>query len=73
MPKILLTGATGGVGRTVLSQLLALSPQPSLRVSSRDPSKLKGVPSSVEVVKGDLDDPTTYSVLFNNVEKVRIK
>eukprot|EP00026_Physarum_polycephalum_P013880 Phypoly_transcript_14334.p1 GENE.Phypoly_transcript_14334~~Phypoly_transcript_14334.p1 ORF type:complete len:289 (-),score=65.94 Phypoly_transcript_14334:58-924(-) len=68
--KILITGATGGVGRTILSQLLALSPQPALRVSSRDPSKLSGVPSSVEVVKGDLGDPSTYSALFQNVDKM---
>lgn len=67
--KILIIGATGGVGGAVLSQLLARNPQPSIRVSSRDPSKLK-VPASVEVVKGDLSDPSTYPTLFNNVEKV---
>ena len=69
MPKILITGASGAVGNLVLSQLLARTPQPLLRVSSRDPTKLN-VPSSVEVVKGDLSDPSTYPALFNKVEKV---
>lgn len=67
--KILITGATGGVGKLVLSQLLARTPQPHLRVSSRDPTKVHA-PAEVEVVKGDLADPSTYPTLFNNVEKV---
>ena len=70
MSKILITGASGAVGNLVLSQLLARTPQPLLRVSSRDPTKLNNVPSSVEVVKGDLSDPSTYPALFNKVEKV---
>jgi len=65
---ILVVGATGTVGREVLSQLLALSPTPSIRVSSRDPSKAS-FPSSVEVVKADFDDPSSFPTLFSRVSR----
>jgi len=51
-----------------LSQLLALSPTPSIRVSSRDLSKAS-FPPSVEVVKADFEDPSSFPALFSRVSR----
>lgn len=50
---ILVTGATGRVGRNVVSNLVARGA--SVRVLTRDPARA-AVPAGVEVVKGDLLD-----------------
>jgi uncharacterized protein YbjT (DUF2867 family) len=56
--KILIIGASGGVRRSLLQQLLAISNPPSMRVSTRNQAKA-GFPSSVEVVQGDLEEPAS--------------
>lgn len=50
---ILVTGATGNVGRNVVEQLLARGAE--VRALVRDPAKA-GLPADVEVVQGDLLD-----------------
>ena len=67
--RVLVIGATGGVGGSIVEQLLALPSPPSIRVSSRDPSKVT-LPTSVEVVRGDLRDTSTYPTLFASVDRV---
>jgi uncharacterized protein YbjT (DUF2867 family) len=67
--KVLIVGASGGVGGAVLRQLLALPTPPSIRVSTRDPAKAT-FPSSVEVVQGDLEDSSSYSRLFKDITHV---
>ncbi|MFD7817972.1 NAD(P)H-binding protein [Streptomyces sp. NPDC059785] len=52
--KILVTGATGTVGRQVVAELLDRGHQ--VRALTRDPSKA-GLPAGVEAVRGDLTDP----------------
>jgi uncharacterized protein YbjT (DUF2867 family) len=66
--RILVIGGTGAVGGAVVSKLLNLSEAVSIRVSSRDPSKVK-LPKSVEVVQADLNDPACYHRLFENIDK----
>jgi len=69
--KTLIVGASGGVGRSLLQQLLATFNPPSIRVSTRDRAKVT-FPSSVEVVQGDLEDPSSYPGLFNGVNRAFI-
>lgn len=66
--KVLVVGATGGVGSSILEQLLVLPNPPEIRVSTRDPSKVT-FPSEVEVVQGDLLDPSSYPRLFQGIER----
>jgi uncharacterized protein YbjT (DUF2867 family) len=56
MKRILVTGATGRVGRQVVSQLLAAGA--SVRALTRNPDAA-GLPPEVEVVRGDLTVPAT--------------
>ena len=67
--RVLVIGASGGVGGSIVEQLLALPSPPLIRVSSRDPSKAT-FPPSVQVVQGDLQEPSTYSALFTSVQRV---
>jgi uncharacterized protein YbjT (DUF2867 family) len=67
--RILVIGATGGVGGAVLRQLQTVPHLPPIRVSTRDPTKAS-LPSSVDVVQGDLRDPTSYSRLFHGIDRV---
>ncbi|MFD9697896.1 SDR family oxidoreductase [Lentzea sp. NPDC059081] len=59
---VLVTGATGNVGRLVAAGLTG-----PVRAMTRDPGKTR-FPSRVEVVRGDLDDPA--SIPFDGVEKL---
>lgn len=61
---ILVTGATGRVGRHVVQQLVKRGAD--LRVLSRNPAKAD-VPSGVEVVKGDLLDIDSLRTAFSGV------
>jgi uncharacterized protein YbjT (DUF2867 family) len=69
--KILVVGASGGVGRSLLQQLLATSNPPAIRVSTRNPAKAS-FPRNVEVVQGDLEDVASYPKLFNGVDRAFI-
>jgi uncharacterized protein YbjT (DUF2867 family) len=64
---ILVTGATGSVGRHVVDQLLAAGEQ--VRALSRTPGKAN-LPDGVEVVQGDLSQPSTLPAALNGVERV---
>jgi uncharacterized protein YbjT (DUF2867 family) len=59
---ILVTGATGTVGRLVVRGL-----EGQVRAITRNPAKA-GFPGNVEVVRADLDDPE--SIPFDGVEKL---
>lgn len=61
---ILVTGATGRVGRHVVQQLVKRGAD--VRVLSRDPAKAD-FPSDVKVVKGDLLDIDALRAAFNGV------
>jgi uncharacterized protein YbjT (DUF2867 family) len=67
MKRILVTGATGRVGRQVVSQLLATDTR--VRALTRNPDAA-GLPSGVEVVRGDLTVPETLDGCLEGVDSV---
>jgi uncharacterized protein YbjT (DUF2867 family) len=64
---ILVTGATGKVGRNVVSQLLDQSE--SVRALVRDPASA-GLPAGVELARGDLAQPETLPSALDGVRAV---
>lgn len=65
---ILISGATGSVGRHIVSGLLAAGAP--VRALTRDPDKA-ALPAGVEVLTGDLADPTSIGPdLFEGVDRV---
>lgn len=64
---ILVTGASGNVGRNVVRGLLARGQQ--VRALTRDPARA-GLPDGVEVVRGDLADPASHPAALDGVRAV---
>ncbi|QYR22540.1 NAD(P)H-binding protein [Paenibacillus sp. sptzw28] len=62
---ILVTGATGTVGRHVVNQLMQIGEQ--VRAVSRNPAKAN-LPEGVEVVAGDLNEPDTLQAALVGVK-----
>ncbi|TCO58369.1 SDR family oxidoreductase [Actinocrispum wychmicini] len=62
---VLVTGATGNVGRNVVDLLLAEGVP--VRAASRTPS---GLPAGVDVRTADLTDPGSFVDVFDGVDKV---
>lgn len=67
MKQILVTGATGTVGRQVVSQLLTTDAR--VRAMTRNP-EAAGLPAEVEVVQGDLTDPAALDKCLEGVDTV---
>lgn len=67
MNRILVIGATGNVGRQVVSQLLGRGAQ--VRALARNPNAA-GLPQQVEVVCGDLTLPDTLDACFESIDTV---
>ena len=67
MNRILVTGATGNVGRQVVSQLLATDAR--VRALTRNPD-IADLPPGVEVVRGDLTDPEGLDGCLEGVDAV---
>lgn len=66
-PMILVTGATGGVGRHFVSGLLAEGF--TVRAMSRDPDTAR-LPPGGDVVRGDLADAASLAAALAGVESV---
>ena len=66
---ILITGATGNVGRPLVSQLLSAGHR--VRALTRDPARA-GLPAGVEVVAGDLADTASLAAAFSGVTAVHL-
>lgn len=64
---ILVTGATGNVGGNVLRQLLDAGER--VRALTRDPGTAR-LPAGVEVVGGDLAEPSTLAGAFDGVHRM---
>ena len=64
---ILVTGATGNVGRHVVSQLLHTGV--AVRALARDPASA-GLPNGVDVVRGNLSAPDTLNAGLKGVDAV---
>src|SRR5713226_2095300 len=58
-PLILVTGATGFVGREAVAQLV--DAHHPVRALVRDPAKAKSLGEAVEVIVGDLAKPDTFT------------
>lgn len=67
--KILVTGATGTVGRHVVNQLIQAGHQ--VRALTRNPAKAK-LPAGVEVVAGDLAVPETFAPALAGVSGLHL-
>jgi uncharacterized protein YbjT (DUF2867 family) len=67
MERVLVTGATGNVGRQVVSQLLATDCR--IRALTRNPDSA-GLPRPVEVVRGDLTDAAALDKCLDGVDVV---
>jgi NADH dehydrogenase len=65
---ILLTGATGNVGRQVLSRLTARGER--VRVLVRDPRRLGSERVRVQIALGDLSDPASFRNALRGVQTV---
>jgi uncharacterized protein YbjT (DUF2867 family) len=65
---ILITGATGKVGKELVSQLLKR--EKPIRVLSRDSRKFAHLDPRIERFVGDLDKPKTLGPAFEGVERV---
>ena len=67
MKRVLVTGATGNVGRQVVAQLRGTSCR--IRAVSRSPQSAN-LPHDVEVVRGDLSAPDTLDPCLEGVDAV---
>ncbi|MFI5807671.1 NAD(P)H-binding protein [Streptomyces sp. NPDC051561] len=67
--KILVTGATGNVGRNVVEQLVAKGF--AVRALTRDPARA-ALPEGVEVVRGDLTDPASLEPALEGIDRLHL-
>lgn len=67
MKNILVTGATGRIGRQVVSELLSTDAR--IRALTRNPAEA-GLPPEVEVVRGDLTAPDSLDEALEGVDAV---
>ena len=65
---ILVTGATGNVGRLVVDRLLAMGAT-GVRALTNDPEKA-ALPAEVEVVEGYIGRPQTVPAALGGVERM---
>jgi uncharacterized protein YbjT (DUF2867 family) len=65
---ILITGASGNVGKEVLKQIVRTPAQ--VRAAFQSPSKAAGAPSGVEIVIMDFNRPETLRSALKGVERV---
>ena len=71
MTKMLIVGGTGAVGRELVRIARTKGLEP--RVLSRDPARARTILGpSVEIVQGDLDDPSSLSPAFRGIDVVSI-
>src|SRR5262245_43616425 len=67
MKRILVIGATGTVGRQVISQLIETNVR--VRALTRNPDSAN-LPAQVEIIRGDLTIPDTLDRLLDDVNAV---
>lgn len=69
-PRLLVTGASGKLGRLTVERLIAAG-VPNVVAASRDPAKLAGL-DGVEKRRADFDDPASLDAAFEGVDRVLI-
>src|SRR4051794_30136760 len=65
---ILVTGATGNVGRELVRELAAKDAE--FRILVREPARAAALPQRAERVVADLDDPATLTPAFDGAERL---
>ncbi|MGO4288280.1 SDR family oxidoreductase [Chitinophaga sp. RAB17] len=71
MSKILVTGATGPLGKAVVDELLKNTAAENIAVLARDPSKAVGLAEAgVTVLKGDYNDYNSLLAAFKGTDKL---
>lgn len=71
MPKYLVTGATGGLGRAVVDTLLQTVPADQVAVLVRDPAKAADLQAQgVTIRQGNYDDYASLVQAFAGIEKL---
>jgi NAD(P)H dehydrogenase (quinone) len=71
--KIVVTGATGGLGSSVVEQLLRLTPASELGVSVRQPETAQHLAvRGIRVRLGDFDKPKTLDEAFDGAERLLV-
>ncbi|WP_258168330.1 NAD(P)H-binding protein, partial [Paenibacillus sp. AR247] len=71
--KLLVTGATGKLGRKVVENLLQTVPASQLAVSVRNPDKAEDLRArGVDVRHGDFDVPETLDKAFAGIDRLLI-
>src|SRR5262249_12960278 len=69
MKRILVTGATGNIGRQVVNQLLSTDCQ--VRSLTRNPDRVGGdLPRQVKVVRGSFTDLNSLDSCFDGIDAV---
>jgi NAD(P)H dehydrogenase (quinone) len=72
-PKVVVTGATGGLGSDVVEQLLRIAPASELGVSVRRVEAAQNLSArGVRVRQGDFDSPETLDHAFEGAERVLV-
>jgi uncharacterized protein YbjT (DUF2867 family) len=66
--NILVTGGTGTVGSQVVKELVARGA--SVKVLTRDPARLSGLPAGATAVQGNLQEPATVRRVFDGMDGV---
>lgn len=70
-PVLAVTGATGTIGREVVSALLATEPGPRVRAVVRDPGRVPPeVAAQLDVVRADFTEPATLEAAFAGADVV---
>ncbi|NML65728.1 NAD(P)H-binding protein [Hymenobacter sp. RP-2-7] len=70
---LVVTGASGHLGRGVLEELLRRAPANQLIASARDPQKLSDLAArGVQVRQGDFADPASLAAAFAGAEQVLV-
>jgi NAD(P)H dehydrogenase (quinone) len=73
MTRILVTGASGGIGRKTLQHLLKLRPAAQLVGLVRDPAKAQDLAAlGIELRRGDYLDTASLRTAFEGIEKVML-
>ncbi len=67
MKRVLVTGATGRIGREVVARLLAAGAE--VRALTRNPTRAR-LPEGVEIVAGDLTQPDSLEAALDDVDAI---